>query len=670
MKHQSFFHPAPILLVTLFLGAQTFAALNAPHTEPLPPKWALGYIQSFWNDNGEALGWDNQDGVVDNAKALRGIDNQFGQYKHPFDAMMVDIYWCGKTFGNFPANVTWDAGKFPNPQKIYDDLHGLNVKVSQCYHADGLSLDENGQWVQALKRDLDMGQDWVLFDFWGSSNEVDWLCNYVKNYQSEKAGKQVRPFFWLRHKPLPNDCSGEKGQDLAPDSHKKWLFHWGGDKNGNWCGYQESIQQMLGDQGGAMSGWSYFSNNTTGHWDMPDLELSTRWIHLTDFSTITCQHGHYCRMVWCWGQDGYENSKFSRILRYRLLPYIYTNCWKIWEEAMPLTRPMKLAFPGQKDDDQWQYMFGDEILHAAVAKPLSELPDNKWPVFLPGGGQWVDYWTHEVFDGGQTIQKDVSDFKHAPLFVKRNSIIPMGPELYSIVADGMGPADPLTLDIYPETGANAAFTLYEDDGESDDYQNGMYATTGLGCTVSADGDITVEVAAMSGDYAGKAASRTYIVKINLVSAEPSSITSTAGILIKQEDFNTLLGSGVTSGWGYDTDNKILYAKYQAATDEASGLGTNPSLVAAIRGKRSREHAGKIMLADQDLARCYKAVGSMVTVPPSCANADYALVYDAGGRLCAKIAIKGAKNIDLSKTEYGTGVHFVKYTVQNSALSQK
>ena len=61
-----------------------------------------------------------------------------------------------------------------------------------------------------------------------------------------------------------------------------------------------------------------------------------------------------------------------------------------------------------------------------------------------------------------------------PLYVRAGSIVPMGPE---IQYTGEKAADPLTVWVY--TGADAAFDLYEDDGETYDYESGAWATIPL-----------------------------------------------------------------------------------------------------------------------------------------------------------------------------------------------
>jgi len=91
-------------------------------------------------------------------------------------------------------------------------------------------------------------------------------------------------------------------------------------------------------------------------------------------------------------------------------------------------------------------------------------------VYLPDDHQWTDFWTSRTFSGGQTIAAD-APINKIPLFVKAGSIIPMGP-LVQYAAEK--PADPIELRIYP--GADATFTLYEDQNDNYNYEEGAYST--------------------------------------------------------------------------------------------------------------------------------------------------------------------------------------------------
>jgi len=91
-------------------------------------------------------------------------------------------------------------------------------------------------------------------------------------------------------------------------------------------------------------------------------------------------------------------------------------------------------------------------------------------VYLPADTKWIDFWTGETFNGGQTIVSEAPIDK-IPLFVKAGSIIPTGPFVQYATEK---PADPIELRVYP--GADGSFTLYEDENDNYNYEKGIYST--------------------------------------------------------------------------------------------------------------------------------------------------------------------------------------------------
>ena len=94
-------------------------------------------------------------------------------------------------------------------------------------------------------------------------------------------------------------------------------------------------------------------------------------------------------------------------------------------------------------------------------------------VYLPSGTRWIDFWTGESLDGGQTIVADAPIDK-IPLLVKAGSIIPMGPFVQYAAEKSY---DDLEIRVYP--GANGSFTLYEDENDNYNYEKGQYSTITL-----------------------------------------------------------------------------------------------------------------------------------------------------------------------------------------------
>ena len=116
-------------------------------------------------------------------------------------------------------------------------------------------------------------------------------------------------------------------------------------------------------------------------------------------------------------------------------------------------------------EQAYQYMFGKSILVAPVTEPEV----TNWNVYLPQSNDWYDFWTGKRYQGGQTIKTD-APLNKIPLFVKSGSILPMGKPIQYV---GEKLADTLEIRIY--RGDDGQFDLYEDEGDSYNYEKGKYS---------------------------------------------------------------------------------------------------------------------------------------------------------------------------------------------------
>ena len=112
-----------------------------------------------------------------------------------------------------------------------------------------------------------------------------------------------------------------------------------------------------------------------------------------------------------------------------------------------------------------EYMFGKSMLVAPVTSEV-----RRRSLYLPEGGQWVDFWTGEKLEGGQEISRE-APIDIIPLYVKAGSIIPVGPSVQFATEKSW---DDLQVRIYP--GADGEFTLYEDENDNYNYEKGKYTT--------------------------------------------------------------------------------------------------------------------------------------------------------------------------------------------------
>ena len=151
--------------------------------------------------------------------------------------------------------------------------------------------------------------------------------------------------------------------------------------------------------------------------------------------------------------------------------------------------------------DHAQFRTGDALLKINWEEPPEEAASaGRISVYLPRGIRWYDFWTGKKEGGGRTVGAD-APIDRIPLYVREGSIVPLGP-LLRYAAE---PTDePTELRIYP--GRDADFGLYDDSGDSYDYEKGEYAVIPLHWN---DRARTLTIGAQTGTYPGAPSRRRF-----------------------------------------------------------------------------------------------------------------------------------------------------------------
>lgn len=245
--------------------------------------------------------------------------------------------------------------------------------------------------------------------------------------------------------------------------------------------------------------------------------LYVRWFQLGACLPMFRSHGTDTpREIWQFGEPGepfYDTLAKYLKLRYRLLPYIYSLAGAVAHHSYTMLRA--LAFDYREDarvhDIDDQFMLGPAFLVAPVTTAMYYGPGSRElqgvsksrSVYLPAG-EWYDYWTDERIEGGQTLEAK-ADLETLPLFVRAGSIIPVGPDVQ--YADER-PEAVIRLKVYP--GKDAEFTLYEDEGDTYNYEAGAYSTIEMRWCES---DRTLTIGGRTGSYDGMPGDRQFAVEI-------------------------------------------------------------------------------------------------------------------------------------------------------------
>jgi len=250
-------------------------------------------------------------------------------------------------------------------------------------------------------------------------------------------------------------------------------INWSGDVGGNWETYKRQIVAGLNYTITGLPYWTtdiggFFRPGNSQYTDEKYKELLTRWYQWSVFNPIFRIHGYQSETEpWKYGQQVEDNMRKMLNLRYRLLPYIYSEAWQITENGSTIMRPLVVDF--REDavavEQAYEYMFGKSILVAPIVEPGV----NEWNVYLPKSATWYDFWSGKRFDGGQTIKTN-APLDKIPLFIKAGSIIPMGP----FIQYSTEKSNPVEIRIYP--GVDGEFTLYEDENDNYNYEKGFYST--------------------------------------------------------------------------------------------------------------------------------------------------------------------------------------------------
>jgi alpha-D-xyloside xylohydrolase len=343
--------------------------------------------------------------------------------------------------------------------------------------------------------------------------------------------------------PLENAKAVYEGQRAAAPDQRVYILTrsgyagqqryaaavWSGDTSSTWTALRKQVQAGLSfclsgmpywtmDVGGfavparyaAQEGLDNSGEPVFGKAATEDIEdwreLNTRWFQFGTFTPMLRVHGEYpYREMWQFGGEtspAYQAQlKFDR-LRYRLMPYIYSLAGAVTQDGDTMMRGLVMDFrtDAKAREITDEYMFGPAFL----VNPVTEAKARTRPVYLPVASGWYDFWTGAALAGCQTIEAP-APYDAIPLYVRAGSIVPFGPELQYT---GEKPADPLTLYVY--TGADGAFTLYEDDGLTYGYERGASVRIPMHWN---DATRTLTIGRREGSFPGMLAGRTFQVVV-------------------------------------------------------------------------------------------------------------------------------------------------------------
>jgi alpha-D-xyloside xylohydrolase len=279
---------------------------------------------------------------------------------------------------------------------------------------------------------------------------------------------------------------------------------WSGDVNSDWTFFKRQIPAGLNY---SLSGLPYWTTDIGGFvsgdpTDSKYRELFVRWFQFGTFCPIFRVHGTRTNdqnELWSYGPEAQKILVSFDRLRYRLLPYIYSLAWMTTNQSYTPMRALAMDFR----NDTRAANIGDQFMYgpALLVTPVTEPSAVTRRMYLPPG-KWFDFWSGAVVDGAREIDSP-SPMDRIPLYVRAGSIVAMGPDEEWT---SQKPEDPIELRVY--AGANGVFTLYEDESDNYDYEQGAYATIPLHWD---DAQQTLIMGPRRGSFPGMLLSRTFHV---------------------------------------------------------------------------------------------------------------------------------------------------------------
>ncbi|WP_149303613.1 glycoside hydrolase family 31 protein [Pareuzebyella sediminis] len=506
-----------------FYGPEMFkvvrAYTNLTGAPELPPMWALGFHQSKWSYFPESQ--------------VKEIAQTFREKKIPCDALYLDIdYMDG--FRCF----TWDNNLFPDPKRMIGELEEDGFKTVVMIDP-GIKIDKE-YWVykEAMENDyfckradgpFMKGKVWpgeCHFPDFTNPQVREWWADLYKEFMAEIGVHAVwndmnePAVMEVPTKTAPLDtrhfydgypCSHRKAHNIygmqmvraTYEGVKKYVYPkrplvitraaysgtqrfsstWTGDNVATWEHLWIANVQM---QRMCMSGYSFVGSDIGGFAEQPNGELFARWIQLGVFHPFCRVHSsgdHGDQEPWSFGNEITDIVRKFIELRYQLLPYLYTMFWRYSREGKPLLLPI-VCFDQEDVQTHFrtdEFIFGEQILVCPIQEPNAK----GRRMYIPRG-DWYDYWSDEIVEGGKEKWVE-ADIDKMPLFIKAGAIIPKYPVQQYV---GEKEITELVLEVYYKKGSENSM-VYEDGQDGYAYENGKYSLRNFKL-LGKDNELTVQ----------------------------------------------------------------------------------------------------------------------------------------------------------------------------------
>ena len=468
-------------------------------TVPMLPRFALG-------------NWWSRYYPYTEESYLRLMD-RFDQAGIPLSVAVIDMDWhiIKNPYTNGWTGYSWNKELFPNPERFLHALHDRGLRATLNLHpAQGVAPHEDAYESMCAA----MGQDpkeKQTIDFNPTDEKymrayfellhhpleeqgVDfWWIDWQQGSKSSMEG--LDPLWVLNERHYRDNArSGKRPLILSryagPGSHR-CPVGFSGDTKTTWrsLAFQPRFTAMA-----ANIGYPWWSHDIGGHMGgIRSDELTVRWVQLGVFSPIMRLHSTNSEFMskepWAYGPEAERIMTAWLRFRHQLIPYLYTAMERTHAVGEALVRPMYYGWPEEQEAYRFpnQFLFGPSLMICPITEPVdSGLGLASVTAWLPEG-RWFDFFTGQPYTGDR-IMRLWRSLDGYPALAPAGAIVPLSNE-------PKADQNPAVLTLRVFAGADNEYTLYEDDGES---QNSPAARTritlnrtGKTLSISTDGAVSV-----------------------------------------------------------------------------------------------------------------------------------------------------------------------------------
>jgi alpha-glucosidase (family GH31 glycosyl hydrolase) len=489
--------PAPGVDIYVFAGPTAMDAVRRYNLfaggGALPPKWGLGFMTRT------PAAYTAEQALQEVAEfRARGI---------PLDMLGLEPGWHDRAY---PTSFEWDPTRFPDPAAFLARLEQLHVRANLWFNPyvsptaplyrkllpyAGSHLVWNGivpdysmpearrVFADHLRSRIVGLEPRALGGF--KIDEVDgfdfWLWPDLAEFPSGHDGEQMRQTYGLLLQRTVMDVY--RGLNLRTFGQVRGTN--GGASPFPFVIYNDNYafdEYITAVANSAFAGvlWSPEVRGGGG-------EDMLRRIQAVCFSPLALFNGWATDMKLWTHPEVADQIRGAIALRTRLLPYWYTAFAQYHYQGTPVVRAMPLVDPDSTAagaDIKDQYLIGDVVLAAPIAPGA-----RSREVVLPAG-KWFDFYTGKLVGEHETIEV-APPLSEMPLFVRDGGLVPM------IAARQYAPSpdEILPLEVRHYGTRPGSMLLYDDDGETFDYERGERSWTRLAVVRGAGGAWTGTVTA-------------------------------------------------------------------------------------------------------------------------------------------------------------------------------